>query len=105
MNAYIATMYRYGDDENHSYVIGVFDDKQMAKTAGDKEELWRGGKYECKIIAIEPNHAYIQETKSEVSVIKDTGKASYFFQVGKLMGKQSKEIEQLKARIKELEAQ
>jgi|WetSurMetagenome_2_1015567.scaffolds.fasta_scaffold08132_7 hypothetical protein len=42
---YVVTMYRWGNYENHSYVLGVFDTNIKAKNAGKREEKFRGGKY------------------------------------------------------------
>jgi hypothetical protein len=46
---YVVTMRRYGDREKHSYVIGVFDNKQSAVIAGGIEEMYRAGKYSADI--------------------------------------------------------
>jgi hypothetical protein len=42
---YVTTMYRFGNRESHSYVLGVWSDKHYALEMGNVEELWRGGKY------------------------------------------------------------
>lgn len=48
---YIVLMNRWGDPENHSYVIPVvYPSYQAAREAGDAEETWRGGKYGAEII-------------------------------------------------------
>lgn len=46
---YVVTMRRYGDREKHSYVIGVFDNKQRAIIVGGVEEMYRAGKYTADI--------------------------------------------------------
>lgn len=47
---YIVEALRWGDRENHSYVVGVFSTLENAKLAALAEEMWRGGnKYECII--------------------------------------------------------
>ncbi len=48
--AYIVTMYRYGDREKHSYVLGAFSTENDARECGEKEKDYRGGKYEPEII-------------------------------------------------------
>lgn len=48
-NLFIVEALRWGDRENHSYVVGVFDSLHDACEACVVEELWRGGKYECVI--------------------------------------------------------
>ena len=47
---YIVTMYRYGDREKHSYVLGAFSTENNAREWGEKEKDYRGGKYEPEII-------------------------------------------------------
>jgi len=49
MRVYVVTMYRYGDREKHSYVLGVFTSKDMAKKWGEDEEIFRGNKYKYDI--------------------------------------------------------
>lgn len=46
---YVVTAYRWGDRERHSYIVGAFFDFALAKTAGEAEEEYRGGKYRCEI--------------------------------------------------------
>ena len=46
---YVVTMYRYGDREKHSYVLGVFSTAEMAKKWGEDDEIFRGGKYKHEI--------------------------------------------------------
>lgn len=47
--AFITTMYRYGNRELHSYVLGVWSTREKAMQAGETEALWRGGKYEPEV--------------------------------------------------------
>lgn len=44
-NVYVVTMYRGGNTQSHSYVIGVFSNKEVAENCGDLEKAWRGEKY------------------------------------------------------------
>ena len=46
---YVVEMLRWGDRENHSYVIGVYSTETLATLAGEAEKSWRGGKYEYAI--------------------------------------------------------
>lgn len=46
---YVTTMYRYGNREKHSYVLGVWSDQDTALRAGNTEALWRGDKYEPEV--------------------------------------------------------
>jgi len=43
---YVVTMYRWGDQDAHSYPLGVYSQKTAAQKAGAKEQEYRGGKYE-----------------------------------------------------------
>lgn len=46
---FVVEMLRWGDREAHSYVIGVFDNIELATLAAEAEKTWRGGKYEYEI--------------------------------------------------------
>ena len=46
-------MLRFGNEEAHHYIVGVYSSKEGANFAGDMEEEYRGGKYEKRIIPIE----------------------------------------------------
>lgn len=55
---FVVTMYRYGDHEKHSYVLGAFDGLEIAKAEADKEQEYRGGnKYMPEIIEMQLNVA------------------------------------------------
>ena len=56
-NIYIVTAYRFGDKHNHSYVVGSFSTKEEAIRQAKIEEEWRGGKYDCEVIAMKLNDA------------------------------------------------
>lgn len=55
MKLYIVTAYRWGNKESHNYVIGVFDNKDVASQQAKYEEERRSGKYTCEIIETEVN--------------------------------------------------
>lgn len=40
---YVVTMYRWGSKEKHSYVLGVYDNKEKAIDSGEEERQHRGG--------------------------------------------------------------
>jgi hypothetical protein len=44
---YYVQAYRLGKMNDHSYVVGVWEDSNQAQLAAKKEEQFRGGKYEC----------------------------------------------------------
>ena len=47
---YTVTMYRYGNREWHSYVLGAFSSNDIAREWAAKEEEYRGGQYKAEII-------------------------------------------------------
>jgi hypothetical protein len=51
MDIYVVTMYRWGNAENHSYVLGAYDSKEQALVESHQEEMNRGGKYEARIFS------------------------------------------------------
>ena len=48
MLVYTVIAHRGGDE--HSYLVGVYDNPEMATRYAIAEEYWRGGKYDCDII-------------------------------------------------------
>jgi hypothetical protein len=57
MRIFVCTAYRWGDKENHSYVVGAFDNLEIAIEAAIAERSWRGGKYECEVVSMNLNDA------------------------------------------------
>ena len=57
-NVYVVTMYRYGDREKHSYVLGVFDNKFMAMSWGEQEKAFRANKYSPAVEKFKVNHVF-----------------------------------------------
>ena len=52
---YYVQAYRWGKVDNHSYVVGIFSDSNLAQEIAKKEEEFRGGKYECVVYIAELN--------------------------------------------------
>lgn len=48
---YVLIARRWGDDESHSYPLGIYEDLELAKIDGYKHFIYRGGKYEPEIYA------------------------------------------------------
>ena len=46
---YYVQAYRLGKMNDHSYVVGIWEDSNEAQLAAKKEEQFRGGKYECVV--------------------------------------------------------
>lgn len=65
-HVYIVTMYRWGNRNNHSYVLGAYNNKDRAITYGVTEEGWRGGKYKCEVIKTVLNIDNQEETQETV---------------------------------------
>lgn len=56
MNVYAVLARRYGSQESHSYVVGVFSAEDKAIKAAEREESYRGGKYDCEVIRTPLDH-------------------------------------------------
>ena len=47
METYVVIAYRWGDTENHSYLVAVCDNQFIAQRYADNETGARAGKYAC----------------------------------------------------------
>lgn len=61
MKIFVVTMYRWGDPENHSYVIGAFTSRLRAEYAAKDEHEYRGGKYDGGIRELTLDEMYDRE--------------------------------------------
>jgi hypothetical protein len=52
---FTGVVYRFGDKNRHSYIVGVFQSLSDAINAVVAEEKWRGGKYAGEVLKTEPN--------------------------------------------------
>lgn len=52
---YVVLMKRWGADESHHYIMGVFESLDEAKRVAEEEREYRGGKYEWVIEAYSLN--------------------------------------------------
>jgi hypothetical protein len=52
---YYVQAFRWGKVDNHSYIVGIWEDSNEAELAAKAEELERGGKYECVVYMAELN--------------------------------------------------
>ena len=48
MKLYVTQMYRWGNEDGHSYIEGVYDSLEQAEKHGAAEKLSRANKYEFK---------------------------------------------------------
>lgn len=46
---YVVTAYRWGEQSNHSYLLGAFQKKHKAMMVADEHCAYRGGKYACVV--------------------------------------------------------
>ena len=77
---FVVTAYRWGDREAHSYVVGAYDNSDLAKEAADNECKYRGGKYECEVIEFIINNGIprkVYETCDFQQKILDKIKSDY----------------------------
>ena len=52
---YVTTMFRWGEYDNHSYIVYVGNSKSKALSHGAEEENQRGNKYSHQVLEFEPN--------------------------------------------------
>ena len=52
---YYVQAYRLGKMNDHSYVVGIWEDSNEAQLTAKKEEQFRGGKYECVVYLADLN--------------------------------------------------
>jgi len=50
---YVVTMYRWGNRESHSYILGAYSEKSKALKAAEEERIYRGSKYMPEVLEIE----------------------------------------------------
>jgi hypothetical protein len=62
---FVVVAYRFANVDLHSYVVGIFNDFDRAIEVAIKEEEYRGGKYYCRVLNIEPD-VYDPEVDHEV---------------------------------------
>ena len=58
MHIYVITMYRFGNRNKHSYVLGAYLTKKVAKKYARIEEADRGEKYLAEILKIKVDKEY-----------------------------------------------
>ncbi len=71
---YVVSAYRFGNRNNHSYVLGVYKKKAQAIKRADAHNLYRGGKYVCEVECFEvDNH----NEDFEAKIIYQTDKITH----------------------------
>lgn len=67
MKVYATIMRRWGDEESHHYLLGVFGDKDTAIEEGLKETIHRGNKYEPAVFGTDLNAVNQREVVYDTS--------------------------------------
>ena len=67
---YVVTMYRWGDRDAHSYVLGVYTKKNAAIKAAELDTEYRGGKYAPEVLEVRPNiNTWDEESKTIINLV------------------------------------
>ncbi len=66
---YTVHAHRWGNRDNHSYIVGVYPDKEQAIKAAEDEEQHRGGKYSCEVIEWTLGIGYRDDARLEPKTI------------------------------------
>lgn len=59
MLVYVVTGHKWGSLEGHSYICGVFSNREDAEIAANKESIWKEGRYDFLLSTLELNDATI----------------------------------------------
>ena len=51
-HVYVVTMYRFGNRESHSYVLGAYSSHDIAEQHAKVEKEWRAGKYSGEVLKL-----------------------------------------------------
>lgn len=70
MKIFTVIAHRWNDSHSHSYFVGSYSTKDLARVVALAEEYWRAGKYQCEI-----NEFTLDEVDSDVmdSYLEYTG--------------------------------
>ena len=69
---YVVTMYRWGDRDNHSYVVGAYTTEEKATEAGLQEEQCRGGKYAHEIVSCRIDQLWDMDNRPQIIYAADS---------------------------------
>ena len=64
---YTVTAYRWGSRDDHSYVVGLYSTPALALDAADREEAWRGAKYECEVLGWVPDQGLAGDDRKQAT--------------------------------------
>jgi hypothetical protein len=73
---YIVEALRWGDDHDHSYVVGLYDNFSSAVKSAEDHTEFRGGKYICQVIQCKMNDTVDSDMSSSILHQTDIGAAS-----------------------------
>lgn len=71
MVIFVVEALRWGSRENHSYVAGCCSTIEKAEEIKDKEEQYRGGKYECEIREYILDETHEEKSDRQDKIIKE----------------------------------
>lgn len=83
--AYVITAYRWGNRENHSYVVGISFEADQARAMATEEEDERGGKYACEILELPFGSREEEDVEVVVELVAMRG-----FKPGPPLGKETR---------------
>lgn len=63
---YIVEALRWGNTEDHTYVVGIWDTFDAAKKAADEHAEYRGGKYVCQVWQAKLNEVINSDWNSSI---------------------------------------
>lgn len=67
MKVYVVTMKRWGGEESHNYVIGVYEHRFIAEWDGQMEKQRRDNKYEAVITEFEIDKRLLKDLRGPES--------------------------------------
>lgn len=63
---YIVEALRWGERENHSYVVGLYSELDRAIKVAEEHTEYRGGKYQCVVLQCEMDEQVNQDWSASV---------------------------------------
>lgn len=72
ISKYLVLGRRWGDPDGHTYVVGLYSEKQAALDARILEIDHRGGKYDCDVIEIQDQDSWSNDSnKNGIKYVVD----------------------------------
>lgn len=75
---YTVAAYRWGERDNHSYIVGVYSKKAAALKAAQAEQDYRGGnKYACEVLEWTLDEGIEEDAHPEAKAIQTLPERSW----------------------------